>query len=471
MHTLRSRISEMVLDTVVRLNPFFARFFERDEWLLFVLFVLAALTRLPIVFFPDSTIADEFVYSNYAMLLANGVPFFDIHPPLVRILFAWIISPFAYTPQLFAIDIGNAFGDFPFSWLRLFVASFGIALPLLFYLIGRLSGLGRHFAFLVGFLVVTDSALTLYGATILPDTILLFLNLSAIACILIAVRLPKNFYSWSFTLIGGVLWGLALATKWTALGVLPVFVILFFGMTKTRWHKFFSFLLMGASVYILVFCYYFTLFTQPVLKERGIVTFNIDLADVQQTTLPDPYDFGEIVRYLPTEHELMLSANIAPEVVDNLAPAPRPHTWPLGQSTFLYWWDKGDPTIVIYLIANLALWPSLFFLLLFAICDIGSALLRRPRETWSANKMPITLMVGYFANYLPFFFIARPTYLYHYFTSLAFLLLLAPHVIPRITQMLDRRQQNRTPVRVFFALLLVTIMVTYLITMPVIYGY
>jgi len=68
---------------------------------------------------PNDTVFDEVVYANYVTFMLEGHPFFDIHPPLGRMIFseiARISEPFTLTTLLNKPN--QLFNDFPYVPLR-----------------------------------------------------------------------------------------------------------------------------------------------------------------------------------------------------------------------------------------------------------------------------------------------------------------------------------------------------------------
>jgi dolichyl-phosphate-mannose--protein O-mannosyl transferase len=417
---------------------------------------------------PHSTIADEFIYSDFAILIKDAIPLFDIHPPLVRMLFSAILTPFHYSHQLFIGEITN-YNGFPFQMLRFFVAAFGIMLPILLYLIGRLSHLTPRWALLIGLFAICDNALTLYGATILPDTILVFFSMAALASTLIAAQTKSESLSWSFTILGSLLWGCALGTKWTALGMLFVFLFVLAGVKKNNWYKFIVFCGLSVAVYVALFSFYFTLFKQSNLAPATILPSTITA--IQETRFPDPTKFTDIINYLPKIHEVMLHVSSDAPLTHLFVVRPRPYIWLIGQSTIIYWWSTTDQHRIIYLMGNFVLWPSLFLLFIFLLYDVVKKLTAKGWDALTGNQLVLVFMIGYLSNYLPFFFITRPTYLYHYFTALLFLLLLAPHTIKKIMNNIEQKTHDPFVAQLSLVFFVIVIITAYLIALPITYGW
>ena len=54
------------------------------------------------------------------------------------------------------------------------------------------------------------------------------------------------------------------------------------------------------------------------------------------------------------------------------------------------------------------------------------------------------LLTGYLAQYLPWFFVTRITFIYHYFPSVAFVVLMIVHSIARWQDALDKTPSGRS---------------------------
>ena len=155
------------------------------------------------------------------------------------------------------------------------------------------------------------------------------------------------------------------------------------------------------------------------------------------------------------------------------------YAWPTAQNQILFWSprDKSlkereqiDPNGT-YIIAqgNSVLWVLCFIAYLFNIAWIMLGSLKQGKLI--IGHVELVLIVGYLANYLPFFLIHRPMYLYHYFTALLFLFLLVPYILPRIRHCLELTTQDRWFSYVFVAVALGLVVVNYVLNSNFIYGY
>lgn len=443
-----------------------------DKRVLLVLVVLTFLTRSPLIFSPESTIADEFFYSDLTMLVESGTPLFHVHPPLPLLLFSFALTPFSFTQGPFPVDIGVPFGDFPFMALRFVVLGFGVLLPLLLFLIGRISGLSTRYAALPALFVVFDNALTLYGATIHPDMMLLFFNMAALGAGLVVHQTKNKNIAWGFTLFSGIFFGLALSVKWTALGMLVPLSLLFLWKKPFMLRQFFALCFTALIIYIAIFAYFFTLFIPRDSVPETVVPYYA-IPQVTDLRYPDPKNNMAILRFLPFMHHAIMAIQTDQGVIASWQKVPSPRSWPLAQSTLLYWWDKdtADGKPFILLIGNPFLWVSVFILFIFALYRYGRGVIKNGFSSLAERKIPVILMAGYLANYLPFFLIHRPTYLYHYFTSLLFLFLLIPHLIPEIRAAISKWKYGQGFAPVLFAFFAILGIAGYIVLLPVTYGW
>lgn len=428
-------------------------FISKDKNVLIVIFILAILTRLPLLNHPDRTVFDEAIYTNYAMHTVNHVPFFDIHPPLARMIFAGIASNSPFKLWAIPIETNNQFGDFPYETLRLFIALFGILLPLLLYLIGRLLKYPPYAAGVIALFAVFDNALVLYSRTILPDTLLLFFNFLGFAAAIAAVQMVNQHrHRILLVLLSGIALGLAVSIKWTALAVLAIVWIVFLFARMYR-----AIIVTGILVifsYLFIFSIYFTHFPEGGRVDPMLFAYNKQW--IVSMSFPRGTNIKEVIEYIPEFHQMMLQANTDSDISKATLQSEGPIAWPMAQ-TFMTWWigDYGKQAIVLR--GNEFLWFMTFFMILFEIGWIATrGILKR---SWPIDKNETILLLGYIFNYAPFFLIHRPMYLYHYFTAFIFSLLLLPRVAPRIITCIANITHDKALAKtiMYFSILLVII--------------
>jgi dolichyl-phosphate-mannose-protein mannosyltransferase len=177
---------------------------------------------------PSSRVFDETYFPTFAYNYLQGLPVFDLHPPLCK----------------FFLGAGIALlGDTPLAW-RLMPALFGCASVVLGAVIGWCFTKERVGALLSAAFVASKTILVVYSRTGLLDGILLFFVLATLLTALRAERRGQVIWS-------AVLLGLSVGVKWAALGlVVPVGYILW---RKGLLRPFVGGLWISVVVYVLVY--------------------------------------------------------------------------------------------------------------------------------------------------------------------------------------------------------------------------
>lgn len=471
IHTLGQleRFALSVKDVVWRLTT-------RDRDMLLLILFCAALLRMLMLEHPGVTQFDEVIYTNYALHMLHQTPLMDIHPPLVRMLFAEIARPQGpFQIEWIPIAVGQSFGDFPYVFVRFFVSCFGVLLPLLVYGISRALGSAPRVALLPALFVVFDSALVVYSRTILPDTLLLCFEFAALLAALCLVRTKDKRLVFTLIILTGITIGCALSTKWTALGMFGVITLLL--LMHKRFVSLAAVGVLAALVYVGVFVAFFNSFPMGGKTVSPIST--IAAPWIKIIDFPKPESLSAVLNFLPSYHKAMLAAEYDPYVLHGTLKAPGAYSWPAAQSMMQFWSDQDDVAShqvhlqkggsYILMAGNSFLWVTVLFAFIFE-CGwifINSLMQRKIM----ANKYELLLIIGYLANFMPFFFIHRPMYLYHYFTALLFLFLLVPYALPRIRHCIELVTRDKWFSYVFIAAALMLVVINFIINLPVTYGF
>lgn len=445
---------------------FFLRWTARDLVCVLLLLLVSISLRIPSLATPAVSEFDEVIYANYTLHLLDHIPFMDIHPPLVRIIFAEIARlSLPFETKWIPITFGQPFGDFPYVALRTFIAVFGSLLPLLVYTIGRLLNYRPRTSLLIGLFIATDNALIIYSRVLLPDTLLLCFNFLALLLALASVRAQSKKTRYLYAGSAALAIGLALSIKWTALATLAVLILLY---TCYR-HKIIPILtiLVALTVYVAIFVFGLSHY----FPEGGRTdNFKSDRAHPWLATIVFPNMEHPIraLHYLPELHKYMLNANSDPYVVNGALQSLGPQSWAIAKSAMIFWPMKSADQQIV-LTGNTVLWVTSFFVFLFEFCWISLRFIRA--RTISIEKDELILLAGYIMNYLPFFFIHRPMYTYHYFTAFVFLILLLPKVTPRIVECLGKVVNDQLFAKVFVATIVFLFFVNVVLLLPITYGW
>ncbi len=473
------KISEQQLDKVrawwskltnhtLRAQAFFLRHTATDKHWIIILLLLVSFLRLPLLEHPNRTQFDEVIYTNFTLRTLHHEPFFDIHPPLARIIYTEIArqeKPFAI--ESLKMESGQSFGDFPYITLRTFTAIIGTLLPLLIYWIGRKLGYSARMAALPALFIIFDNAFIVYARVILPDTLLVLMNFLAFGCAYMAMKSDTRRRRIILTTLSGIAIGIALAMKWTALGVLATIWLLF--LAYRRIVPIFVTGIIAGFIYLAVFIGFFFYFPQGGRADPLLFAFNAPW--VNNIHFPKPDNIINVARFLPEIHRDMVRINNDTNMQQAILQAPSPLAWPVARTAIDFW--KEDPTSnsgkTIILEANAVLWLLTFFLFLFEIGFIAWHLV--VSRKWVIDRDETILLLGYLGNYLPFFLIHRPMYLYHYFTALIFLFLLVPKIAPRMIACITTLAKDKFFAKLFAGFLLLVIFMNFILLLPATYGF
>ena len=181
--------------------------------LLFFVALLPRIYRLP---HPPSVVFDEVHFLRFVKGYYEGKYFFDIHPPLGKLILYLVTFLFCGRPTLAFEYNGEEFGEQRYVPLRLTSALFGASISPLSYLICRELGLSLPASLLpaviqsIEHLAIIESRLVLMDAQLMA-----FIGLS----LLLALRMwgaPRG-RRWRLVIGTALVASAALSVKWTAL--------------------------------------------------------------------------------------------------------------------------------------------------------------------------------------------------------------------------------------------------------------
>lgn len=432
--------------------------FLKNRWPLFILFVLAFLTRFLFLSYPSEVVFDEVHFGKFVSSYFTHQYYFDIHPPLGKLVIAGFAKIFGFSGNFSAqggpssgwdfANIGENLDAHGLFILRFLPALLGAFFVILIYKFVLLLGLSKKAAFLVGFLVLFDNAILVESKFILVDIFLLFFGFLSLYFFILAQKTNKNkfvYYS-----ISAILAGLAFSIKWTGLSFLGIIILLLLfdfikGVVnrKANWKleigKLAIFFLIPFLIYFSIFVIHFKLlpqsgpgdaFMSPDFKNENVWQKFVELNQKM-------YFYSSTLK---TGHQ----------------DASKWFEWPKMSKPVWYWTKTIDGKIAnIYLLGNPLIWW------LVAIIVPISLLFLLLKKGWQGLPPIIYLfLLGYFANLLPFIFISRVAFLYHYLPALTFGILIFAFLT-----------QNIFKNNFFYFSFLFLVFTAFLILSPLSYGF
>ncbi len=375
--------------------------------------------------------------------------FFDIHPPVGKLLIAGGAYALGYRGEFLFDSIGQHYTNTSIFGLRIVPALAGALLPIIIVVLLRQAGVSHLISLVGGLAVALDNAFIVESRLIITDSILLSATFGALASAIAATRARKNVHGWLLAIFSGILAGIAVGTKFTGLvsGGL-VFVVFAVHMLRV-WPR-------GAGVWILRLL-------AAVLS--GVAVYTIGWAlHFSLLTMPGSGDVwglptGEFWTDVVHVHTQMVSANY------NLT-ADHPYgskwwTWPFMVRSVFYW--QGAPNQFVYLLGNPLVWWGSFALLCFGF---GTVFLRFARGITEDlytlfSQGGWIFLLGYLVSFIPLMRVPRVLFLYHYLTPLLCSLLFG-------VWWLDRAFPKKNIVGIITT---VCIVIGFIVVSPITYGF
>lgn len=398
-----------------------ARFFQHDlAWIIAIL-LLALLVRIPYLAEPSRTIFDEVIYANNTIKIVEGVPWIDPHPYFARSLFGAIAENFPFSIAEINWQTNASFGDFPYLPLRLLMIFFGTLVPVLLYALGRGLGLAPPWAGVAGILAAIEPGFIIFSRIMVPDMMLIAFGFAGLSAVLAINESVSRRTRIVLATLAGIFFGVAISIKWTALGLLATGVFMLFLL-----RRFILSLFIGGialCVYITAFLCFFSAFSISITSDHMF-----------------PSSISGQIAFLPELTKAMATTQTSSEFLSITPTIDPPITWAVGATRFPLWLSD-DKTRQITLLANPLLWTVALLLFVLALVAHGAKRAATPSADipgFGPRHLPLVLAAGYLGNYMPFFFIERPMYLYHYFIALAFLYLALPWGLREAWRILSR---------------------------------
>ena len=228
--------------------------FISKEWLLIlVILILAVGTRFYYFGRPNQIVFDEVYFPKFATDYFKGEYYFDIHPPLAKLLMAGSAKLFGIElPVSFNFkDISQVYPDNSYKFLRFFVSIFGLALIFGVYFLAKELFKNKWPAFLAALLAIFENSILVQSRLILTDVFLLAFGVWGLVFLLMSRRKKIYSFSWFLFFILSILFLTAgFLVKWTALIFIGVaaLIILINAFQNKKWKEFF----VQAAIFLIV---------------------------------------------------------------------------------------------------------------------------------------------------------------------------------------------------------------------------
>ncbi|KAF9977574.1 Protein O-mannosyl-transferase 1 [Actinomortierella ambigua] len=146
--------------------------------------LLAMWTRFYKISHPDEVVFDEVHFGKFASYYLRRTYFFDVHPPLAKLMIAAMGYFLGYDGHYLFDNIGESYikNNIPYVGLRALPAFLGAATVPLVYLSMREAGYSIVTCFMAAFFVTFDNMMVTQTRLILLDSMLVFFMMCSLYC-------------------------------------------------------------------------------------------------------------------------------------------------------------------------------------------------------------------------------------------------------------------------------------------------
>jgi dolichyl-phosphate-mannose-protein mannosyltransferase len=218
-------VPKVPVKSVVRTpNVLLAPKTEESSWnIAFIVVVLLSfITRFYKIGEPDQVVFDEVHFGKFASYYLRRTFYFDVHPPLGRLLIALIGYLIGYDGHFDFENIGDSYIDnkVPYIKLRAGVALFGALIPPVVFLIMKNMKFALPTTILVSAMTIFDIGLVTQGRLILLDNMLILFCFCTILFWVKFWNQRKNPFTpkwWIYLALSGLFLGCTLGVKMVGL--------------------------------------------------------------------------------------------------------------------------------------------------------------------------------------------------------------------------------------------------------------
>lgn len=366
-----------------------------------LVFALSALFHFTALYHPYAVVFDEFHFGKFVTAYTHtGERIFDIHPPHSKLLIALGAKWGGYAGNFGFERIGQPFvAGVHAETMRWMPALWGTLIPVFTFLILSTLGVSVLWAFAGAAVVLLDNGLLVQTRIIALDgSLILFSLISLWATIKAVVNLERN---WHWVVLSGAAAAMAVGTKYTGLvapALMGATLLLFPWWEKSEKH--FRPAILRAGIFVAAFAVVFTTgwaihfslltksgYADLFYKESG--NFWVDMFNLQAS---------------------MLSANA--NITQSHPDQSSWWQWAFDRKPSYYWEEAGNR---IYFVGNPVIWFGATFAALVLTAWVAT--------TKKANRWLWVCLAGFWMSWLPYAFVKRALFLYHFLPPLSFALL------------------------------------------------
>jgi dolichyl-phosphate-mannose-protein mannosyltransferase len=427
-----------------------------------LILILGLISRSAFIWHPNEVVFDEVHFGKFVNFYLTGKYFFDIHPPLGKLIIALAAYISGLHPTIKFANIGEVYPDYSFIILRLFPNLFGALIPLCIYFFVLSLGGSVLAALFSGLTLVFENAIITQSHFISLDSMLIFFGFTGLTLFFVYRRSTSRSI---YLFLAGILLGCSISVKWTGLSFLALAGVVSLWDVGTMWvegktitgeiaRRLIYIVLVAFFVYFSTFVVHFSL-----LKKSG--PGNAFMSPNFVKTLSGPASRNDdtvpplgLIRKFVELNIRMYTANVSLTATHPYSS--KFYTWPLMIRPVFFWTEENSPDTRsrIFLIGNPLIWWVAFLSLIASVFFWES----KPPET------KLFLYAGWYLALFPFVTVKRVLFLYHYLPGLIFSVVIMSLFI------IDGFERLKRFRMVMFLTLLTLFVSGFLFFMPLTYG-
>lgn len=433
----------------------------KDKIIVPLILIVSVIVHMINFGFPASVVFDEVHIGHYISGYLRGAYIFDVHPPLGRLILLFFAIILGADSSVNFDNIGNLLPEWAIV-LRIIPTLAGIMIPVLVFLILRQLKLSKRLSAMAGLLLCFENSLIIHSRYLLTDSFLIVFGLISILFYLLYRNRFHLFGNLKVNLLISIVFAsLAFSVKWTGLSFFLIIIVYEISHRKLR--SAFKFLFASSIIFFFIYAFIFSLhFT---LLPRSGAGDDFMSPQFQKTLIGSKFyndDNIKLIGYWTKFAEVnveMLRANT--RLTNKHDYSSKWYTWPI-MTRGVYYWNKDNIdgegiNSYLYLIGN----PVIYWLGLLSVLILFIRIIMKRRSINLDSQYFIVFC--YLVNFIPFIFIGRTMFLYHYQSALIFSIMAISVLISGIK---NQSNQNK-----MIASVLMLSFVVYIYFSPITYGF
>ena len=178
----KGALNDRVPHTPVQAGPRYSAWVNAGITL--ALLIAALLVRVIFIHYPDEVVFDEVHFGKFASYYIKGEYFFDVHPPLAKLMIAAMAWLAGFDGKFEFDEIGDSYVEHnvPYRMIRLLLAIVGaLQVPLVFQIL-RETGVSSLMSIVAALAILADNGHVLQSRLILLDAPLVLFMLCSLYC-------------------------------------------------------------------------------------------------------------------------------------------------------------------------------------------------------------------------------------------------------------------------------------------------